>query len=250
MHTPEWLWIPRLSRVPLRAEPSHRSEQVSELLWGEPQQVLDHEKGWLLVRGWIDGYVGWIPAGTLLQAYYDGSGWAIVKRRWAPLHHHTLPVGEVPFGALFPRSGIWRTAIGDFWVEPLALLPLEPHAWEEGYLEAIFQGVPYQWGGKSPAGIDCSGLTQIIYRSMGRRLPRDAYQQAEIMLPTADPVPGDLAFFTDPAGENISHVALYLGAGYLLHATPQQGVHRAPLEGLFTHTFHSFRTLITEDFVI
>ncbi|MCX7763570.1 MAG: C40 family peptidase [Bacteroidia bacterium] len=250
MSSSEWVWIPRISRIALRAEPSHRSEQVSELLWGEPQQIIEVKGGWSLVRGWLDGYLGWTEVGSLWRAYYDGSGWATVRTREAPLFHKNRQVGRVSIGALFPLSGRWHTAIGDFWTPARYLL-----AWGKSELPLrtflrAFLGSPYHWGGKSPGGIDCSGLTQIYYRLQGRLLPRDAYQQADFTLPVESPAVGDLVFFTARGKSGISHVGVYVGSGRLLHATPAQGVHIAPIEGLYTHTFHSFRTLLTEDFVI
>lgn len=246
----EWCWIPRLARVPLRAQPAHRSEQVSELLFGEPQQVLDFHKGWVFVRGWLDGYAGWVEAGTIMQAYYDGSGRAMVGATFTPLFHNGRKIGQVSFGALFPRGGKWITGTGIFSVASEALLPLQSRPLSVEVLLETFAGTPYHWGGKSPFGIDCSGLTQLIYRYMGRRLPRDAWQQAETTLPVTDPAPGDLVFFTPPGEERITHVALYLGEGFIFHATPAQGAHRSPLTGLYTHAFHSFRTFLTADFVI
>ncbi|MCX7607277.1 MAG: C40 family peptidase [Bacteroidia bacterium] len=249
----DWLWIPK-GVVPLRREPTHRSEMVSQILWGEPQQILQEEKGWVFVRGWVDGYVGWVPAGSLIAAWREGGGWAVVKRKWAPLFQVGKLVGYIPVGSLWPASGIWRTAVGEFTTTASALLP-----WPSPALTVIpyqvyrlFRGAPYLWGGKTPAGVDCSGLTQIAYRLAGRLLSRDAYQQAEETFPIAAPSKGSLVFFTDsPApSSRISHVGLYWGGGRLLHATPANGVHITPYKLLFTHTFHSIRAQIEVDFVI
>ena len=65
----------------VRCEPSHRSEMTSQLLWGEPQQILDAKGEWLLVRGLLDGFVGWVPVGSLMQAFRAVERWAIVRVR-------------------------------------------------------------------------------------------------------------------------------------------------------------------------
>ncbi|MCS7297663.1 MAG: C40 family peptidase [Bacteroidia bacterium] len=246
----EWMWIPRHGIVPLRAEPSHRSEQVSELLWGEPQQILDTYKNWVFVRGHLDGYSGWIEAGTLFQAYYDGSGWSLVQWRQAPLFHHRRQIGWVPLGSLFPASGRWLAATGEYTVHPTALMEWHLQGFHLQRWLPLFRGTPYRWGGKTPWGIDCSGFTQLLYRLTGRLLPRDAYQQAEITLAVKTPQVGDLVFFTSQGMSPISHVGLYIGESTLLHATPAQGISQVPLHHLYTHSFHSFRTYVAEDFVI
>jgi cell wall-associated NlpC family hydrolase len=85
-------------------------------------------------------------------------------------------------------------------------------------------GVPYVWGGKTNFGYDCSGFTQSFFKTIGRALKRDAYQQAtegnDVMLLT-EAKTGDLAFF-DNADGRITHVGIILendGSFEILHAS-------------------------------
>lgn len=82
-----------------------------------------------------------------------------------------------------------------------------------------FLGVPYLWGGTTPAGFDCSGLVQYCYREVFNiELPRTTYYQCEVgvEVPFEELPPGDLLFFAD--GGDVHHVAMYLGDGYYVEA--------------------------------
>ncbi len=94
-----------------------------------------------------------------------------------------------------------------------------------------FLGVPYEWGGETPAqGFDCSGLVQYVYGRLGVHLPRVSHDQADagVAIPVADAQPGDL-IFSDWEGTPNSHVAIYSGDNRLIEA-PQTGdvVHEIP----------------------
>lgn len=76
-------------------------------------------------------------------------------------------------------------------------------------------GVPYVWGGASPSGFDCSGLTMWAWSQAGVGLPRVTYSQrsAGQVVPISALQPGDLVFYS-----GFSHVALYAGGGSVIHA--------------------------------
>ena len=85
-------------------------------------------------------------------------------------------------------------------------------------------GVPYQWGGATPEGFDCSGLVQYVFSSAGLRVPRTAAAQLDFSAPLTleNARAGDLLFFRD--GGRTSHVAIYLGQGRFVHAPSSGGI--------------------------
>ena len=77
-----------------------------------------------------------------------------------------------------------------------------------------FFGVPYVYGGSSPSGFDCSGLTSYVYRQAGISIPRTASAQQAAATRVSDPQPGDLVFFGSPA----YHVGIYVSPGRMIDA--------------------------------
>ena len=102
-------------------------------------------------------------------------------------------------------------------------VPADPVRAQVVFTAMQMVGVPYQWGGSTPAGFDCSGLVQYAYSNAGMRLPRTAAAQLDASAPLTleNAQAGDLLFFRD--GGRTSHVAIYLGQGRFVHAPSTGG---------------------------
>jgi cell wall-associated NlpC family hydrolase len=114
------------------------------------------------------------------------------------------------------------------WIEATALGGERRADWlEPGTADPVAHartllGAPYQWGGMTERGIDCSGLVHMSFRASGRLVPRDAHLQEAAGEPVDDPRPGDLVSYGDESGAD--HVAFWLGGDRILHATGRRGV--------------------------
>jgi cell wall-associated NlpC family hydrolase len=86
-------------------------------------------------------------------------------------------------------------------------------------LAESFLGTPYQWGGSTPQGFDCSGLVQYVYKEVGVTLPRRSVDQARSGRASklGQLARGDLVFFRIDRNV-ISHVGIYVGNGHFIHA--------------------------------
>src|SRR6478735_5786952 len=89
-----------------------------------------------------------------------------------------------------------------------------------------YVGVPYVWGGNTPNGFDCSGFTKYVFAKNGVSLPRTSREQARVgdgvPLDFGAMLPGDILLFAEP-GEAVSHVAIYVGSGRIIHASSAAG---------------------------
>lgn len=94
---------------------------------------------------------------------------------------------------------------------------VRPDAWAAEH----FLGAPYQWGGVTPWGTDCSGLVQTTFAARAVRVPRDAHEQAGYghAIPLDRVAPGDLLFFRGEASDRITHVAFLSDAESVVHST-------------------------------
>lgn len=231
--------ICRLALLPIRAEPSHRSELVSQLLFGEHYEVLEENTDWLRIKNAFDDYEGYISRIQYTEAsleYFrqiETHDYKISLDLMSPILYRKermyILLGSIlPFTAneLFKMEE--SLAFGGE-AKPLSQI-LKMPAMKEMAMKYLH--TPYLWGGRSPFGIDCSGLTQQVYKLCGYRLKRDAaqqYQQGK-EVNFSEVQPGDLAFFEK--NDKIDHVGLVMEDHKILHASGKVKLDHFTHEGI------------------
>lgn len=90
-------------------------------------------------------------------------------------------------------------------------------------------GVKYKWAGNNPNGFDCSGLVNYSFSKAGVNLPRTAGEMYNVGTKVTSLQPGDLLFYATSGGRKVTHVAIYLGNGQMIHSATSKGVSIASL---------------------
>lgn len=237
MNAEEYAICP-LGIVPVRREPDDRAEQVTQWLLGETAEVLERRPKWVRLRFHHDGYEGWVDLKQL--AWTTEAPPEKPVRSIEQFVHVSTASGVmlVPFGAVLPDYSAGRFRIGADTLSFPGRTTAQPNGTPVMRMLALkdqWLNTPYLWGGRSPFGVDCSGLTQMLFLAGGLRLPRDAWQQAELGLEVPAlhrAVTGDLAFFHNDAGR-VVHVGIVLEDHRILHASGRVRIDLLDEQGIF-----------------
>ncbi len=231
--------VVQLAALDLRPRPEHRAELGSQLLLGEVVHVLasDREGQWFRVRNLSDGYEGWVRGWGLARCSRARAARWQAAAQFLVLAPLALARVEPGTGAaLTPlffggrliagrkRGGQRAIELPDGrrgWVDAEALRPLASKPPEPLARIRSLLGVPYLWGGRTPAGYDCSAFVQQVAAEQGAALPRDAHDQwraCRAVPKGQSPRLGDLAFFSSRPRGRMGHVGFCLGGGWFAHA--------------------------------
>jgi len=225
------------SVIPLREEATHKSQMVSQLLFGEAVEVLQTQEEWLYVKNIADDYLGWIEQKqfTFLEEA-EFNQWVNAKKSVVSVPFAAIERKDdqtlmmIPAGADIAESNAFT--IGNSTFVHNHSLPLGRVISE---IAPQFMNAPYLWGGKTIFGFDCSGFVQTVFKIAGIALPRDAFQQAalgEVVDFLQEVKPGDLAFFHN-AEERITHVGILLSPTKIIHCSGSVRIDNIDHQGIF-----------------
>jgi len=253
----------RLALVSVRKDPADASEQLTQLLFGDHYEVtnVSADKKWIQIRIHADLYEGWIA---------ENQHHSITKEFFEQINHTNYKISTDLTSSLLYKKNPLTILMGS--IVPISnseLFRMEEQFAFNGESKSLGQkrdfeflksvalkylNAPYQWGGKSPFGIDCSGFTQMVFKISGYPLLRDSSQQAnhgKKVKSLSEALPGDLAFFQNAQGK-IHHVGIVLSEEKIIHASGRVRIDFLMDEGIlnadskiYTHQLAGIRRILT-----
>ncbi|OFY62928.1 MAG: hypothetical protein A3H98_01555 [Bacteroidetes bacterium RIFCSPLOWO2_02_FULL_36_8] len=251
------LAICNMPAAPLRTDSSDKAEMSSQLLLGDLVEIKEENAGWSKIVVCEDNYEGWVDKKQILALstkelrYYKPDltqgteTFSTEIFSWATGDNEKLPVF---FGSRLPDFKKGKFILGkkrfQFSGEVVQTKNISKTEIVNFALRLL--NCPYLWGGKTPAGYDCSGFVQLLFRMAGIRLGRDAYQQISFgneISGTENSEPGDLAFFKNDAGR-INHVGMIFEKGRIIHSSGKVRIDSIDNKGILNEEYQEYSHLL------
>lgn len=227
--------ICNLGIVPLRLEPTDTSEMVSQVLYGEYFKILEERGKWSRIRTAFDSFEAWIINSQYVKVSeedykkFDSEEPILSADLIEFISGENKSLMPIPLGSLLNfTSHLNHSHTGN----KTSGKKDKSQIIESAFL---YLNAPFLWGGKTPFGIDSSGLTQMVYKLNGYQLARNAADQAkqgESLSFIEESEPGDLAFFDNKDGI-ITHVGLMMKDNYIIHADGKVRLDRIDHSGIY-----------------
>jgi len=253
----------RLSLVPVRSDSGDKSEMVTQLLFGDHYEVINHSKDrkWFKIRINFDQFEGWIDGKqhhSVTREYYEylnRAEFKITTDITSSILYNKSPQ-IILMGSMIPISSseLFKMEEQFAFNGEAKNVGLKREFEFMKNIAMKYLNAPYLWGGKSPFGIDCSGFVQMVFKICGYRLFRDSWQQAnqgKSFKTIKQGKAGDLVFFKN-AADRVHHVGILLESNRIIHCSGQVKVDLLTDEGISTetgilsHRFSHIRRILSE----
>ena len=200
----------------LHKKPSHKSEIVTQMIFGDSFSTSKKKRNWIKIQVKEDGYEGFIKNKNFPRFLKPTHKIHILKSKVYKYPNKKKKLYEISFGSkiqvIEKKFNFFKFSKG--WISKKDVKPINYREKNLFKNIKIFENVKYKWGGKSFKGIDCSALIQIFFNFNNKYCPRDAKDQVKFFkknIPLKKIKKNDIIYWK-------GHVALAISNKKLIHA--------------------------------